>query len=346
MKTWLQQQWNGWTLWHILLMPLSLVFAALSHVRKYLYLSGWRKTYRLDVPVVIVGNINVGGSGKTPVVIWLAKQLQLAGYTPGIISRGYGGQAQSVQPVFADSSAQQVGDEPVLIAQRTSCPVYVSADRVAAGQALLAAHAACNVIISDDGLQHYRLQRDVEIVVFDSVKAFGNGALLPAGPLRESVARLYEVDAVVSNGKLNPSGLAFNMNSVRPIEMQLVSADFYNLVDSQHRCSAQAFSGLKILAIAGIGNPERFFQQLRRMGLVFQSQAYPDHYAFKAADFAAAAADVIVMTEKDAVKCQAFAQANYWVLPVTAVIGDELLPIVLNKLDRLKAHRAGDAKWI
>jgi len=341
MKTWLQQQWYGRSRWHILLMPLSYIFAALSHVRKYLYLSGWRKTYRLDVPVVIVGNINVGGSGKTPVVIWLAKQLQLAGYTPGIISRGYGGQAQPVQlvqPVFAESCAQQVGDEPVLIAQRTACPVYVSADRVAAGQALLAAHAACNIIISDDGLQHYRLQRDVEIVVFDSVKAFGNGALLPAGPLRESVARLYAVDAVVSNGELNASNMAFNINSVRPIKMQLESADFYNLVDSQHRCSAQDFSGLKILAIAGIGNPERFFQQLRHMGLVFQSQAYADHYAFKAADFAAAAADVIVMTEKDAVKCQAFAQANYWVLPVTAIIGDELLPIVLNKLDRLKAQ--------
>lgn len=335
MKTWLQQQWTGWTPWHILLMPLSWVFAALSRVRKYLYKTGWRKTYRLDVPVIVVGNINVGGSGKTPVVIWLAKQLQLAGYTPGIISRGYGGKAQSVQPVFANSCAQQVGDEPVLIAQRTACPVYVSADRVAAGQALLAAHAACNVIISDDGLQHYRLARDVEIVVFDSIKTFGNGALLPAGPLRESVARLNTVDAVISNGKLNASGMPVNMNRVRPIEMQLLSADFYNLVDSQRRCSAQDFSGVKILAIAGIGNPERFFQQLRRMGLVFKSQAYADHYAFKADDFAAAATDVIVMTEKDAVKCQAFAQANYWVLPVTAVIGDELLPIVLSKLDRL-----------
>jgi tetraacyldisaccharide 4'-kinase len=335
MKTWLQQQWTGWTLWHILLMPLSRVFAALSHVRKYLYKSGWRKTYRLNVPVVIVGNINVGGSGKTPVVIWLAQQLQLAGYTPGIISRGYGGKAQSVQPVFADSCVQQVGDEPVLIAQRTACPVYVSADRVAAGQALLAAHAACNVIISDDGLQHYRLERDVEIVVFDSAKGFGNGALLPAGPLRETVARLNTVDAIVSNGKLKASSKAFNLSKLIPIEMQLISTDFYNLVDSQRRCTVEDFSGLKIIAIAGIGNPERFFQQLRSMGLVFKSQAYADHYAFKAADFAAAA-DVVVMTEKDAVKCQAFAQANFWVLPVTAVIGGELLPIVLNKLDRLK----------
>lgn len=330
----------------MLLRPVSWIFAAVSYLRKYAYKSGWLKTYRLNVPVVIVGNINVGGTGKTPLVIWLAEQLQRAGYKPGIISRGYGGKAQAPQQVFTASHAQQVGDEPLLIAQRTTCPIFVSADRVAAGQALLSAHAECNIIISDDGLQHYRLQRDVEIVVFDSVKGFGNGALLPAGPLRESVSRLHEVDAIVSNGKLTASGITLHKHGLKPIEMQLQSADFYNLLDRQHRCTTQDFSGLKVLAIAGIGNPERFFQQLRLMGLVFECLAYDDHYAFTAADFAAAKADVIVMTEKDAVKCQAFAQANYWVLPVAAVIGDELLPMVLHKLGQSKVHRVGDTKWI
>jgi tetraacyldisaccharide 4'-kinase len=332
MKTWLQRQWYSWTLWQMILRPVSWIFAGISRLRKYAYKSGWLKTYRLNVPVVVVGNINVGGTGKTPLVIWLAEQLQRAGYKPGIISRGYGGKAQIPQQVLAAGCAQQVGDEPLLIAQRTTCPIFVSADRVAAGQALLSAHAECNIIISDDGLQHYRLQRDVEIVVFDSVKGFGNGALLPAGPLRESAARLHEVDAIVSNGKLTASSTTLDKLGLKPIEMQLQSTDLYNLLDRQRRCTAQQFSGLKVLAVAGIGNPERFFQQLRLMGLVFESRAYADHYAFTAADFAAAQADVIVMTEKDAVKCQAFAQANYWVLPVTAVIGDELLAIVLHKL--------------
>jgi tetraacyldisaccharide 4'-kinase len=336
MKNWLQQQWQGYTLWHGVLIPLSWIFAVISLIRNYLYKSGTLKSYRLNVPVVVVGNINVGGTGKTPLVIWLAEQLQLAGYKPGIISRGYGGQAQLAQEVFAHSNPQQVGDEPVLIAKRTTCPIFIGADRVAAGQTLLSAHSECNIIISDDGLQHYRLQRDVEIVVFDSAKGFGNGALLPAGPLRESTARLVKVDAVVSNGKLKDFAKQFQLAELVPVEMQLAAAEFYNLLDSQHTCTAKDFSGLKVLAVAGIGNPERFFQQLRLLGLNFQSKAYPDHYAFNADDLAAEQVDVIVMTEKDAVKCQSFAQANYWVLPVTAVIDDELLSIVLNKLNRLK----------
>jgi tetraacyldisaccharide 4'-kinase len=336
MTNWLQQQWQVYTLWHSLLIPVSWVFAAISQIRKYLYKLGLLQAYRLSVPVIVVGNINVGGTGKTPLVIWLAEQLQRLGYKPGIISRGYGGNAQSVQQVFAHSSPQQVGDEPVLIANRTTCPVFVGADRVAVGQALLSRYSECNIIISDDGLQHYRLRRDVEIVVFDSVKGFGNGALLPAGPLRESVARLVEVDAVVSNGKLKLAGGQPLFAEISPVEMQLASVAFYNLIDSQQTCAAKDFSGLNVLAIAGIGNPERFFQQLRQLGLSFKSKAYADHYAYTAADLAASNADIIVMTEKDAVKCQSFAQANCWVLPVTAVIDDALLSIVLNKLNRLK----------
>ncbi len=333
MADWLQKQWLGFTFWHILLMPLSWVFGVVVVSRKWLYKTGWLKSVRLSVPVVIVGNINVGGTGKTPLVIWLAEQLQSAGYRPGIISRGYGGNAKQVAEVFTSSNPFEVGDEPVLIAMRTSCPVFVSAGRVEAGRALLAAHPECNVIISDDGLQHYRLQRDVEIIVYDSVKGFGNGALLPAGPLRESKNRLKTVDAVVSNGSVVNDALLLTL---KPIEMQLESTDFYNALDNRIKSDAQAFIGQKVLAIAGIGNPMRFFNQLRRMGLNFQSQSYSDHHAFTVRDFEGVEADVIVMTEKDAVKCRSFANSNFWVLPANAVIKNDLLMTILNKLNKLR----------
>lgn len=329
MENWFQKQWAGFTCWHILLIPLSWLFGIIVFLRKYLYKNGWLKSYRLNVPVIVVGNINVGGTGKTPLVIWLAEQMKLAGYKPGIISRGYGGRARQVTEVLPDSNAMEAGDEAVLIAARTNAPVFVSADRVLAGQRLLATYPECNVIISDDGLQHYRMQRDVEIVVYDSAKGFGNDALLPAGPLRESKARLKNVDAVISNGTDN-RGSAKNFN---PIEMQLVTADLYNLIDAQKKSSVQAFSQQRILAIAGIGNPKRFFDQLSNMGLQFESRAYADHYKFQAKDFDSINADVVLMTEKDAVKCRTFAQPNFWVLPVSAVVNGELMSVVLNKLN-------------
>lgn len=329
MADWFRRQWQGFTFWHILLIPLSWVFGAITSLRKTLYKSGWLKSYRLSVPVVVVGNINIGGTGKTPLVIWLVEQLKLAGYKPGVISRGYGGTVNGAVQVQSASDPFIVGDEAVLIASRVDCPVFVSPNRVEAGLALLAAYPECNVVVSDDGLQHCRMQRDVEIVVYDSTKGFGNGALLPAGPLRESTARLKTVDAVVSNGKNEPATQAdFNF-----VEMQLESADFYNLIDNQIKCKASAFLNKKVLAIAGIGNPERFFSQLRHLGLAFESRAYVDHHAFQAGDFEQIEADIVVMTEKDAVKCRAFAKPNYWVLPVSAVIENGLMQIVLNKLN-------------
>lgn len=329
MANWFQKQWAGFTFWHVLLIPLSWVFGVITYLRRYLYKNHCLKSYRLSVPVVVVGNINIGGTGKTPLVIWLAEQLKLAGYKPGIISRGYGGDAQTVTQVLPASNPSIVGDEAVLIAIRTSCPVFVSPNRVEAGQVLLKAYPECNVIISDDGLQHYRMQRDVEIVVYDGVKGFGNGALLPAGPLRESKARLKTADAVVSNGKDDNN----KQNNLNSIEMQLEPADFYNLIDNQAKCNVLGFSQQKVLAIAGIGNPERFFEQLRRLGLEFESLAYADHYAFQAKDFENIDADIVVMTEKDAVKCRVFAQSNFWVLPVSAVIKNGLMPVMLNKLN-------------
>lgn len=329
MAAWFQKQWQGFTFWHILLIPLSWLFGAITYVRKTLYKNGWLKSYRLNVPVVVVGNINIGGTGKTPLVIWLVEQLQLAGYKPGVISRGYGGNVDGTVQVLPTSDPFAVGDEAVLIATRVSCPVFVGASRVEAGRALLKAYPECNVVVSDDGLQHYRMQRDVEIVVYDSTKGFGNGALLPAGPLRESIARLNTVDAVVCNGKNEPDTQA-DFNSV---EMQLASADFYNLADNQIKCNASAFSDKKVLAIAGIGNPERFFGQLRCLGLDFESRTYADHHAFQARDFEQIEADIVLMTEKDAVKCRTFAKPDYWVLPVSAVIKNGLMQIVLNKLE-------------
>ncbi len=330
MVNWLQKQWAGFTVWHLLLLPLACFFGLIVSIRKALYQRGWLESYRLSVPVIVVGNINVGGTGKTPLVIWLAEQLKLAGFKPGIISRGYGGNVRSVVEVQHSSLPQDVGDEPVLIASRTGLPVFVGANRVAVGQSLLKAYPECNLIISDDGLQHYRLQRDVEVVVVDGMKGFGNGRLLPAGPLREPKSRLNTIDVLVSNGAIKNH---HDFSGNRQIEMRLESGEFYQLADSQVKSSAAALLDKRICAVAGIGNPERFFQQLRSMGLVFERKVYDDHYAYRSADFDNVDADVVVMTEKDAVKCRLFAKPNFWVLPVNAVIDGVLLDIILNKLN-------------
>jgi len=334
MVNWLQKQWLTFTPWHLLLLPISWLFLIITAFRRFLYKCGVLKSHNLPVPVIVVGNINVGGAGKTPVVIWLAEQLKQSGYKPGVISRGYGGNLVGIASVSPESSPSAVGDEPVLIAMRTACPVFVGAERVAAGLALLKAHPECNVVISDDGLQHYALQRDVELVVVDGVKGFGNGALLPAGPLREPKSRLATVDAVVSNGA------ASNLNALatRPlIEMQLNATVFYNLVHRQSLSAPVDFAGKTITAIAGIGNPDRFFNQLSAMGLNFKRKAYNDHYQYRAQDFENLETDIVIMTEKDAVKCTSFAQPNFWVLPVSAEIDVQLMAVILNKLDKLRS---------
>lgn len=327
MRQWLQRQWTTYSGWHLFLLPAAVLFGALIILRRYLYQHSFLKSHRLAVPVVVVGNINVGGTGKTPVVIWLAQQLTKAGYKPGIISRGYGGSAQ--HPIYVDENSEPglVGDEPVLIAMRTHCPVVVSKNRVSAGRYLLSRFSDCNILISDDGLQHYRMQRDVEIVVYDAEKGFGNTMLLPAGPLREAKARLKTVDAVVCNGDSESTATKVNC-----FNMRLDAGDFYNLKSPTSTLNSAAFVGKKVLAIAGIGNPQRFFNQLTEMGLQFEQHAFADHYAYTPDDFPGADADMIVMTEKDAVKCKAFARENFWVLPVSAVIDNGLLPTILNRL--------------
>ena len=311
-------------LFYLVLVPLSWLFGALVGLRRGLYKRGILQSQALSVPVIVVGNLNLGGSGKTPVVMWLVQQLKQKGYKPGVISRGYGANVGAPISVNASSHASVVGDEPLLIFRRSACPVFVGPNRVQAGQNLLKAHPECNVMISDDGLQHYRLKRDVEIAVV-SGDALESAYLLPAGPMREPSSRLNEVDAIVFNGK-KTLGAAF--------EMQLVGTQFYNLLEPNLKANAADFAGKNVKAIAGIGKPQQFFEHLRSLGLTFASMGFADHHAFSAADLAKLNADALIMTEKDAVKCQAFAQAHYWVLPVEANIDAALLDVVLQKIAR------------
>ena len=346
-KHWYSKQRSfNYYLTHIVLLLFAFVFSFLSYIRRTLYQFNVLKTQQLKVPVIVVGNISVGGTGKTPLVIWLVAQLKLAGYTPGIISRGFGAKHQSeVRAVYATSLASEVGDEPVLMAQRTHCPVFVSANRVLAGLALIQAHPKCDVLISDDGLQHYQLGRSVEIAVIDSERLFGNACLLPAGPLRESVARLKSVDIMVMNGvaptkcalkNTLSKGLATQLTT--QFNMQMQAGDFVNVANKHITASANDFKDKHIKAVAGIGHPARFFQHLTELGLSFTSQAYPDHYAFKANDFDLINNDIVLMTEKDAVKCNGFTHhrlaEQLWFLPVDAKLSEpeKLMALILKKL--------------
>jgi len=334
---WLEQNWYRVSAPHLALWPLSLAFGAVAASRRTLYRTGVLKTARLPVPVVVVGNITVGGTGKTPLVCWLAHFLREHGHAPGIVSRGYaGGGACNARRAQADSDPARVGDEAVLLARRAGCPVWVGARRSAAARALLAAHADCGVIISDDGLQHYALARDVEIAVIDGERGFGNGMLLPAGPLREPARRLAGVDAIVTNG-----AALFPHEDLPPapplFEMRLVGSVFYNLLNPQQQVGPEHFLQRHVHAVAGIGNPHHFFGHLRELGVSFTAHPYPDHHPFIAADFTAldlGADDAVIMTEKDAVKCERFCTENFWALRVDAEVEPGLGERVLRKLEQ------------
>lgn len=307
---------------YLVLIPISYLFSAIVALRHWAYKVGLLPSIRLPVPVIIVGNINMGGSGKTPVVIWLVQQLIKQGYTPGVISRGYGGNQLQSTAVNQASLAHQVGDEPLLIARRANCPVWIGKNRVAAGQALLEAHPACDVIISDDGLQYYHLQRTIEIAVVDD-ESIGHQYILPAGPLREPQQRLNQVDAVINHSQ-QPIQHAY--------QMQLCGQTFYNLADTTKTVTADFFSNKQLKAIAGIGKPARFFNTLSDLGLTVEGLSFDDHHQFSQQDLAAIHCEALLMTEKDAVKCQSFAQSHYWVLPIEAKIDKTLLPMLLAKL--------------
>lgn len=337
MQAWLSKQWQTFGLAQVLLLPLAGLFALLSAIRRGLYARGILASHKLAVPVIVVGNISVGGTGKTPLVIYLAKQLKLAGFTPGIISRGYGG--NSIGEVLPNSNPTHVGDEPVLIAQRSACHVWVNPNRIAAGRALLQAHPACNVIISDDGLQHYALRRDVEIAVVHARRSIGNHFLLPAGPLRERINRLQTVDAIVDGGKDVAYGF-YVLGGLPPVYSMALQGDVFEHLNDATCQPASYFADKNLVAIAGIGNPQRFFDYLTGLGLQFEAVSFEDHHAFTAQDFAKFANKTILMTEKDAVKCKAFHLADAWCLPVSAKIENSqnkqtLMDVILAKI-RLK----------
>lgn len=279
-----------------------------------------------------MGNVTIGGTGKTPVVIWLAKQLLAHGYSPGIVSRGYGGSAQEITSVLISSDPSEVGDEPLLIETRTACPVWIGKKRSAVVRALLRAHPHCDVIISDDGLQHYAMQRDFEIVVVDGMRYFGNGAMLPFGPMREPAWRLRDIDAVVLNGAETDFASGEYL-------MRLQGQEFYSLHAVEKKASANFFAGKRIHAVAGIGNPSRFFSHLRKLGLTFVEHAFSDHHQFQSKDLQIPEADVVLMTEKDAVKCLQFPQDNIWVLPVQAEVSGGLEGKVIEKIERFYGRK-------
>lgn len=319
---WLDRYGYSLNLVSVLLWPLSLLFGLAARIRRWLYLHGFGRSETISVPLIVVGNINVGGTGKTPLVARLVELLRAAGYQPGIISRGYGGQSMKwPRHVTMDSDPLQVGDEPLLLAQRCRCPVVVGPDRIAAARALLATYD-CNVIISDDGLQHYPLRRDLEIAVVDGFRRLGNGACLPAGPLREPPSRLREVDFVVGNGAARGGEYLMCLRGDIAI----------SLADPYVSAALSGFRRRTVHAIAGIGDPGRFFDHLRQARLRILEHAFPDHYPFRPEDLLFRQDMPVLMTEKDAVKCRWFAPEGCWYVPVTAQLDPTFEEDVLKRL--------------
>ena len=369
MRVWMQRGPLALLLW-----PLAQLFGAVAALRRAAYAGGVLRAVRLPVPVIVVGNLFVGGTGKTPLTIWMVEALRHAGFHPGVISRGYGNHAagDAVRAVHVESNAAVLGDEPVLIVRRTGCALVVGRDRVAAATALLAANPGIDVIISDDGLQHYRMQRDIEIVLGDG-RGNGNGWLLPAGPLREPVSRRRDF-TVINFGATPPqpagpptsstatrratapattaspspspsssssSSSISSSSSTVPIPMTLALAPAEQLRDRQQRMALPALAAMRpggvIVAAAGMGNPTRFFDSLVAAGLAsFSRMPLPDHHVFDANTFADCAADLILITEKDAVKCQQIValatDARLWVVPVSAQLPQTFADNIVERL--------------
>lgn len=322
-RIWYRKTGAGLLLW-----PLSKLFEGIVWLRRNGYRQGLLKKTVFPVPVIVVGNITVGGTGKTPLIIRLAQLLKEKGYRPGIVSRGYGGRSASwPRWVDAESKAGEVGDEALLIAARTGCPMAVSPNRAEACRLLLD-KAHCDVLLSDDGLQHYALGRTLEIAVIDGERRFGNGWCLPAGPLREPKARLKDADLIVVNG-----------GQARPNEfpMRMTGADAVNLLSGQRKPLADFKSG-PCHAVAGIGHPERFFKHLEKAGLACIPHDFPDHFAFRSQYVDFGDAFPVLMTEKDAVKCRAFANEKLWAVPVEADVDSafaaRLIELLSEKHDR------------
>lgn len=329
LSRWLLDVWYKDPFIGVLLMPLGFLFSDFVRFRKFLYRIGVLKRHSLPVPVIVVGNITVGGTGKTPLIIWLARLLKNEGFKPGIISRGYGGQAESwPQWLDADSAAENVGDEAMLIAKQTACPMAVGPLRVDAAKLLLQ-KSDCDVILSDDGLQHYALNRDIEIAVIDGERRFGNSYCLPAGPLREPIERLQSVDFVVVNGEKSEDN---------ELAMQITGNTAINLLTGEEKPLSE-FKAVDCHALAGIGNPDRFFKLLESFGLNCTTHSFPDHYKFQAKDISVLGSEPVLMTEKDAVKCMAFASDRHWYVPIAAVLESGFVERLLALLATVKAKR-------
>ncbi|MDH5378855.1 MAG: tetraacyldisaccharide 4'-kinase [Gammaproteobacteria bacterium] len=317
---------------------LTPVFRMLAGLRRLMYRLRLFRSHKPRVPVIVVGNITVGGSGKTPTVVWLVNLLKQAGYHPGVVSRGYLGEAHIwPQQVRPDSDPLMVGDESVLIARRCQCPMAVGPERVAAIKALLNAHKEVDVIVSDDGMQHYAMGRDIEISVIDGKRRFGNGYCLPAGPLREPITRLFSVDFHIVNGgetRKTPYGTEYGMS--------LRFGKVYNLKNFSKFQKIDSFKGQKIDAVAGIGNPNRFFSQLKKQGIDVDAHPFPDHHKYTVKDFEFSSGRPLLMTEKDAVKCERLAQDHHWCVTVDAQVpqelGDQVLALLEKKIARRKAR--------
>jgi tetraacyldisaccharide 4'-kinase len=323
-KFWYRRGAVAWLLW-----PASVLFGFAVLVRRFFYLIHFLKSEHPGIPVIVVGNITAGGSGKTPLAIWIAEFLKAKGWSPAIVSRGYGAKETAPRAATIASSAEEVGDEPIVLSRRSGCPVWVGADRLAVIDALRAKHDEVDVLILDDGLQHYRVRRDVEIAVLDS-RGVGNGWLLPAGPLREPARRLGKVDAVVANGFEKPGWYG----------MKLQGETFHRMTDANDRRPAAAFAGQKVHAVAGIGDPNRFFLHLVKLGLKPVPHPFPDHHPFEARELEFGPGAQVVMTEKDAVKLRRAARPDWWVLPVSARLDPAFGDFLLGKLDEWRRSKA------
>jgi tetraacyldisaccharide 4'-kinase len=321
----LEKAWYGKSTLTPILLPLSWLFLGLVKLRRFLYRCRLLKSSKLSVPVIVVGNLTVGGTGKTPLVIWIANFLKQHGFKPGIISRGYGGRAAKwPQQVRPDADPAVVGDEALVIARQTNCPMAVGPARVDAGNALLK-YADIDIIISDDGLQHYALQRDIEIAVIDGIRRFGNQHCLPAGPLREPVSRLEEIDIQVTNGTTMYDEHHMHYHADQAV----------NLLTSK-TTALTSFHDQTIAAIAGIGHPDKFFNSLRGHGLRIETRAFPDHHMYTAEELAFDEEMVVLMTEKDAVKCQRFANNNWWYVPLAAELPEKFGNQLLSQLEKAR----------
>ena len=328
-QDWVDRVWYGDSRAFLVLLPLSWLYAAITALRRLLYRNGVLRSVRVGVPVIIVGNLSAGGTGKTPITIWLVNQLQERGFRPGVVSRGYRGTiGRSPLPVMPHSDPAVVGDEPVLIAKRCRCPVAVHPDRVSAAKLL--EDQDVDVIVADDGLQHYRLQRDFEVVVIDGERAFGNGRLLPAGPLREPVSRLENVEQIIVNAAGPVTGVSGLPPDVPATRFRLRGSLVARLDDEKTQ-ALDNLAGSRVHAVAAIGNPKRFFEMLSDFDIEVTPHPLPDHASITADDLSFGDGNAVVMTEKDAVKCRQLASEKFWYVPVDVDMADT------DWLDRIEA---------